>query len=77
MNASGLFPSVGRNHQEMMWKQLEKIKRGGEISQVRDRRMQQDARINHQLEMDRARVPGLRGAAAARMNANNVAEQIN
>ena len=83
MNVSGLFPSVGRNHQEMMWKQLEKIKRGGEISQVRDRRMQQDARINHQLETDRmhgvlrrARAPGLRGAAAERMNANNVAAQI-
>ena len=83
MNASGLLPSVGPSHQEMMWKQLEKIKRGGEINQARDRRMQMDARINHQLEMDRmhgvlrrARVPGLRGAAAERMNANNVAAQI-
>jgi len=83
MNASGLLPTVGRNHMEMMHKQLEKIRRGNEINQVRDRRMQLDARINHQLETDRmhgvlrrGRIPGLRGAAAQRMNANNVAAQI-
>jgi hypothetical protein len=84
MDASGLLPSVGPSHQALMWKQLEKIKQGVEINQVRDRRMQADRRITHQLEMDRmhgvlrqARVPGLRGAAAERMNANNVAAQIN
>ena len=83
MNASGLFPWVGPSHQEMMWKQLEKIKHGFEINQVRDRRTQTDQRITHQLEMDRMhgvlrrnRVPGLRGAAAERLNANNVAAQI-
>jgi truncated hemoglobin YjbI len=83
MIASGLLPTVGKSHMELMHKQLETIKRGNEVNQVRERRMQQDARITHQLQMERmhgvlrqARVPGLRGAAAARMNANNVAEQI-
>ena len=83
MNASGLLPSVGPSHQALMWKQLERIKQGVEVSQVRDRRMQTDQRITHQLEMERMhgvlrgnRVPGLRGAAAERMNANNVAAQI-
>lgn len=83
MNASGLLPNVGPSHQDIMFKQLEKIRRGTEINQVRDRRQQMDARITHQLEMDRMhgvlrrnRVPGLRGAAAERLNANNVAAQI-
>ena len=84
MDASGLLPKVGPSHQAMMYKQLERIKQGAELNQVRDRRLQYDQRITHQLEMDRmhgvlrqARIPGLRGAAAERMNANNVAAQIN
>jgi hypothetical protein len=83
MDASGLFPTVGKSHQAMMFKQLERLKQGAELSQVRERRLQQDQRITHELETDRMhgvlrtnRVQGLRGAAAARMNANNVAAQV-
>ena len=81
--ASGLLPSVGPSHQALLVKQLEQIRKGMEISQVRDRRNQQDARITHQLETERMgevlrrnRGAGLRGAAAERMNANNVAQQV-
>ena len=81
--ASGLLPRSGPSHQALLVKQIEHIRKGVEISQVRSRRIQQDERINHQLETDRMgevlrrnRVAGLRGAAAERMNANNVAGQV-
>ena len=81
--ASGLLPTGGPSHQAMLVKQLDQIRKGIETSQVRDRRIQQDERITHQLETERmgevlrrSRGAGLRGAAAERMNANNVAQQV-
>ena len=81
--ASGLLPTSGPSHQAMLVKQIEHIRKGVEISQVRSRRIQQDERITHQLETERMgdvlrrnRGAGLRGAAAERMNANNVAQQV-
>ena len=83
MRASGLLPMAGPSHQEMLYKQLEKIRKGVDLNVVRDRRIQQDASINYELEMDRMgevlrrnRVPGLRMAAAERLNANNAAAQV-
>ena len=83
MRASGLLPMAGPSHQEMLYKQLEKIRKGADLNVVRDRRLQQDASINYELEMDRMgevlrrnRVPGLRMAAAERLNANNAAAQV-
>ncbi len=74
---------AGPSHQEMLYKQLEKIRKGVDLNVVRDRRIQQDASINYELEMDRMgevlrrnRVPGLRMAAAERLNANNAAAQV-
>ncbi len=53
-----------------------------DLNVIRDRRLQQDAMINHQLEMDRMgevlrrnRIPGLRMAAAERIGADNSAAQ--
>jgi hypothetical protein len=81
--ASGLLPKPGPSHQAMLMKQLGQIRKGMEINVVRDRRVQQDQRINHQLETDRmsdllrrSRTAGLRTAASERMNANNVAAQV-
>ena len=81
--ASGLLPATGPSHQALLVKQLDQSRKGMETSQVRDRRIQQDERITHQLETERMgevlwrnRGAGLRGAAAERMNANNVAAQV-
>ena len=81
--ASGLLPPSGPSHQALLVRKLEQIRKGMEISQVRDKRIQQDERITHQLETERMgevlrrnRGAGLRGAAAERMNANNVAQQV-
>jgi hypothetical protein len=81
--ASGLLPTPGPSHQEMLAKQLSKIKKGMELNVVRDRRIQQDQRINHQLETDRmsdllrrSRGAGLRTAAGERLNANSVGAQV-
>jgi hypothetical protein len=81
--ASGLLPKAGPSHQAMLTKKLGQIRKGMEINVVRDRRMQQDQRINHQLETDRmsdllrrSRGAGLRTAASERMNANNVGAQV-
>jgi hypothetical protein len=67
----------------MLTKQLGRIRKGMEINVVRDRRIQQDERINHQLETDRmsdllrrSRGTGLRTSASERMNANNVGAQV-
>ena len=80
--APGLLPATGPSHQALLVKQLEQIRKRLEISQVRDRRIQADERIT-QLETERMgevlrrnRGAGLRGAAAERMNANNVAQQV-
>jgi hypothetical protein len=81
--ASGLLPKPGPNHQSKLMKQLGQIKKGMEINVVRDRRIQQDQRINHQLETERmsdllrrSRGSGLRTSASERMNANNVGAQV-
>jgi hypothetical protein len=81
---SGLFPKVGPSHEKIMTKQLEKIRKGMDINMVRTRRIEQDTRMNHQLETDRLhevlranRIPGLRGAMQGRMNADRVAADIN
>ena len=81
--ASGLLLTSGHSHQALLVKQIEHIRKGVEISQVRSRRIQQDERITHQLETERMgevlrrnRGAGLRGAAAERVNANNVAAQV-
>ncbi len=83
MRASGLLPLPGPSHEAMLFKQLEQIRKSVDLNVVRDRRIQQDASINYQLEMDRMgevlrrnRVPGLRQAAAERLNANNAAAQV-
>jgi hypothetical protein len=82
--SSGIFPKAGPSHERMMAKQLEKIRRGMDINMVRERRIEQDTRMNHQLETERLhevlrqnRVPGLRGAMNARINADRVASNIN
>jgi hypothetical protein len=81
--ASGLLPKTGLSHQAMLTKKLDRIRKGMEINVVRDRRMQQDQRINNQLETERmsdvlrrSRGSGLRTAASERMNANNVGAQV-
>jgi NAD+--asparagine ADP-ribosyltransferase len=81
--ASGLLPKPGPSHQAMLTKQLGQIRKGMEINAVRDRRVQQDQRINHQLETERmsdllrrSRGAGLRTAASERMNANSVGAQV-
>ncbi len=83
MRASGLLPTPGPSHQDMLHKQLDQVRKGMEINVVRDRRIQEDDRINHQLETDRMsdglrrnRVAGLRTAAAERLNANSVGAQV-
>jgi NAD+--asparagine ADP-ribosyltransferase len=80
---SGLLPKPGPSHQAMLTKQLGKIRKGMEINAVRDRRVQQDQRINHQLETERmsdllrrSRGSGLRTSVSERMNANNVGAQV-
>ena len=82
--SSGLFPKAGPSRERMLTKQLEKIRRGMDINMVRERRIEQDTRMNHQLETERLhevlrqnRVPGLRGAMQGRMNADRVAGEIN
>ncbi len=54
-----------------------------ESNAVRDRRIQQDQRVNQRVETDRmsdvlrrSRGAGLRKAASERMNANNVGAQV-
>jgi hypothetical protein len=81
--ASGLLPKSGPSHQAMLTKKLNQIRKGMEINVVRDRRVQQDQRINHQLETDRmsdllrrSRGSGLRTSASERLNANNVGAQV-
>ena len=82
--SSGLFPKAVPSRERMMVKQLEKIRRGLDINMVRERRIEQDTRMNHQLETERLhevlrvnRAPGLRGAMNGRMNADRVAGDIN
>ena len=82
--SSGLFPKVGPSNERVMTKQLEQIRKGMDINMVRERRIEQDNRMNHQLETDRLhevlrqnRVPNLRGAMQGRMNADRVAGDIN
>jgi hypothetical protein len=82
--AGGMLPKVGKNHQKMLERQLEKIRAGKDIDAVRARRVAEDNRINNQIEVERMqsvlrsqRMPGLRGEMGRQRNSQGVAEQVN
>jgi hypothetical protein len=81
--SSGAFPRVGKSSQENMFKKLEEINKGKQVSAVQQRRVALDNRLTYELETERmmgdlrrARMPGFRGQAARMMGVDRVAEQI-
>jgi hypothetical protein len=78
-----LFPKVGVSHRKLLAKQIEGVRKSMDINMVRERRIEQDKRLNHQLETDRLhevlrqnRIPGLRSEMNMRMNADRIASEI-
>jgi hypothetical protein len=80
---SGMFPKVGVSHHKLLAKQIEGVRKSMDINMVRERRIEQDQRLNHQLETDRLhevlrqnRIPGLRSEMNMRMSADRIASEI-
>jgi hypothetical protein len=80
---SGMFPKVGVSHQKILAKQIDGVRKSMDVNMVRERRIERDQRLNHQLETDRLhevlrqnRIPGLRSEMHMRMNADRIAAEI-
>ena len=79
----GHFPEVGKNSEEIRHKKLQQIARGKELNAVQQKRVALDARLNYELETERAmmdlrqnRMPGFRGLGSQMVGANNAAAQV-
>ena len=79
----GHFPQAGPSSEDYLYKKLQQINKGKEISAVQQRRVALDNRLTYELETERqmadlrrARMPGFRGQGAQMMGADRVAAQI-
>ena len=79
----GHFPKVGQSSEAFLYKKLQQIQRGKEISGTQARRRQLDDRLNYELETERAmmdmrqnRMPGFRGLGARMAGADQAAQQV-
>jgi hypothetical protein len=79
----GNFPQAGPSSEEFLYKKFQQIGKAKEVSQVQQRRVALDNRLNYELEtermmadMRRARMPAFRGEGARMMGVDRVAEQI-
>ena len=77
------FPTSTRGQDEVLYKKLQKIARGKELSAVRTRRQALDDRMNYEMQSDQmmsqvraARIPGLRGQGSRMMGAERAANQV-
>ena len=82
-HASGLFPKAGKNHQQYLFQQLERIRQGQEVNAVRTRRLAMENRLQNQIELERmqgvlaaSRSPNLRGEMGRQRGSQRVAEQV-
>ena len=82
-HASGLFPKAGKNHQQYLFQQLERIRQGQEVNAVRTRRIALENRLQNQIELERmqgvlqaSRSPNLRGEMGRQRGSQRVAEQV-
>ena len=62
------FPTSTKGQDEVLYRKMQKISRGKELSAVRTRRQALDDRMNYEMQSDQmmsqlrgARIPGLRG----------------
>ena len=81
--SQGNFPQVGPSSEDYLYKKLQQINKGKEISAVQQRRVALDNRLNYELETERqmqdlrrARAPAFRGLAGRMMGVDRVAAQI-
>ena len=81
--SQGHFPKVGQSSEAFLYKKLQQIQHGKEISGTQARRRQLDDRLNYELETERAmmdmrqnRMPGFRGAGARMAGADQTARQV-
>ena len=79
----GHFPEVGKSSEEFLYKKLQQINRGKEVTAVQQRRVALDNRLNYELETERAmmdlrqnRMPGFRGLGSQMRGATNAAAQV-
>ena len=79
----GLFPKVGQSSEAFLYKKLQQIQHGKEISGAQTRRRQLDDRLNYELETERAmmdmrqnRMPGFRGLSARMAGADQAGQQV-
>jgi hypothetical protein len=79
----GNFPQAGPNSAEWLYNKFQQIGKAKEVSQVQQRRIMIENRMNYELEtermmadMRRARMPAFRGEGARMMGVDRVAEQI-
>ncbi len=82
-HASGLFPKAGKNHQQYLFQELERIRQGQEVNAVRTRRIALENRLQNQIELERmqgvlaaSRSPNLRGEMGRQRGSQRVAEQV-
>jgi hypothetical protein len=79
----GHFPQAGPSSEDYLYKKLQQINKGKEISAVQQRRVALDNRLTYELETERqmadlrrARMPAFRGEGARMMGADRAAAQI-
>ena len=77
------FPTSAKGQDEVLYKKMQKISRGKELSAVRTRRQALDDRMNYEMQSDQmmsqmraARIPGLRGEGSRMMGAERAASQV-
>jgi len=77
------FPKVGQSSEAFLYKKLQQIQRGKEVSGTQARRRALDDRLNYELETERTmqdmrqnRMPGFRGLGARMAGADQAAQQV-
>ena len=81
--SQGHLPKVGQSSEAFLYKKLQQIQRGKEISGTQARRRQLDDRLSYELQTERAmqdmrqnRMPGFRGLGAQMAGADQAAQQV-
>ena len=81
--AQAQLPQAIRGQDEVLYKKMQKISRGKELSAFRAKRQALDDRMNYEMQSDQmmsqmraARIPGLRGQGSRMMGAERAANQV-
>ena len=81
--SQGHLPKVGQSSEAFLYKKLQQIQRGKEISGTQARRRALDDRLTYELETEHAmmdlrqnRMPGFRGLGARMAGADQAAQQV-